>query len=194
MSMMRSARNFVLLVILLQAVSIAHGDDKAAATSLSNVPTLNQIDKQLAAIDGLQLDAAAKVRAQEYYQQARTELEQLEVWNKQRDNFLARKASAPQRLAKMQEVEDTTPLPDPPQNASLTELEKTLAERQAALDRNNELVKQLDDEPQRRPLRRSEILETIPRSMSRFNNLNHSLRPVRVRKRFQHSDRRGWCW
>ncbi len=146
----------------------AAGTTPSTATNAPAIPaaqkeTLEGLEKKLAELEMAQVDDAVKTKAREYYQQARTELEQVALFEPQLADFRNRIATATERLDQQTtlETQGDKPLLDPPDNADLTELEKTLAERQAEVKRLDELVKRLEAEPQRRGNRRLEIPKTL---------------------------------
>jgi potassium-dependent mechanosensitive channel len=137
----------------------------AQAPDAAPPETVESIDKRLTELESSQLDDAAKAKVREYLQETRKELEARVGWEERRTKMAARVDSAPQKLLTQQQLElaanSSPPMLGPPENATLSELESTLAERQAELKRVEELVKTLDNEPQQRSTLKMEIPKTI---------------------------------
>lgn len=135
--------------------------------------TVESIDRKLAELESASADDAIKTKARELYQQAKQELEQQARWLKHEATFKKRVADIPERQRRAQL--DESPVDwrwlAPPPDATVGELEKWLAEAQLEHRRLDELVKLLDEEPQRRNERRLEISRDLPTLKQQISEL-----------------------
>ncbi|GIW89809.1 MAG: potassium transporter [Pirellulaceae bacterium] len=172
----------VVLLVVLGALLCSGGAGHAAAqerppaTQPVAAETPESLDKKLSEWEAASPDDATKAKVREFHQLARQELEQQAQWLKQKAVFEQRAAAAPAELEKVTSPPPPeTPWWPPPADATIGELEKSLAEAQAEQKRLEELVKQLDDEPQRRNARRLEISKEMPNLKQQITDLEAQL-------------------
>ncbi len=173
-----SALRMIWLVGLFFGWFPAEGQEpvQRAPAVVSTGETLQSLEKKLAEWEAASPDEATKAKVREYYQLARQELEQQAQWLAQKAAFEQRVLVAPDELAKLQSPPAPEPRWWPPEDdATIGQLEKSLAEAQAELKRLEERLKQLDEEPQRRNARRLEISRELAEAKQQITQLEAQL-------------------
>ncbi|MBM3999821.1 MAG: mechanosensitive ion channel [Planctomycetes bacterium] len=129
---------------------------------------IDEVDKRLAELEAAPIEESVRAKAREFYQQARSELEQDAAARGQLAGYRERAASAAARLARQHQFEirgDMGEFPVmPPDHAELDVFAAALSEHEGELKRVEDLVKRAETESPRRASRRLEI----PRQVAAF--------------------------
>jgi potassium-dependent mechanosensitive channel len=157
----------------------AVNNQSAQAPSAPTVAeSLDAIQQALEALDSSDLDEETKTRVREFYESARGELEQQAQFLAREAELEGRAQRVPERLEDLQEAtrqrEQAGP-PRVPETATVAELERLVADRQAELEQVTQRLDELQDEPDRRATRRLDIPREIGAIREQIQSLENRL-------------------